>query len=49
MRLQLHDAIYRPDSLVLMLCYCANLKEVRYKSKSFNIIVADKLHHVISA
>ena len=25
-RLQLHGAIYRPDSFVLMLRYCANLK-----------------------
>ena len=35
MRLQLHDAIYRPDSFVLMLRYCANLKAIRYKSMSF--------------
>ena len=49
MRLQSHDAIHRPNSLVLMLCYCANLKAIRYKSMSFNRIVADKLHHVISA
>ena len=26
MRLQLHDAIHRPDPSVLMLRYCANLK-----------------------
>ena len=49
MRLQLHDAIYRSDSSVLMLSYCANLKAVRYKSRSFNRIVADKLHRVITA
>ena len=48
-RLQLHDAIYHPDSFVLMLCYCTNLKSIRYKSTSFNRIVADKLHHVIAA
>ena len=49
MRLQLHDAIHRPDSFVLMLRYCANLKAIRYKSTSFNRIVADKLNHVIAA
>ena len=49
MRLQLHDAIYRPDSSVLMLRYCANWKAIRYKSTSFNRIVADKLHRVIAA
>ena len=49
MRLQLHDAINRPDSFVLMLRYCANLKPIRYKSVSFNRIVADKLHRVIAA
>ena len=48
-RLQLHDAIYSPDSFVLMLRYCMNLKAIRYKSTSFNRIVADKLHHVIAA
>ena len=31
LRLQLHDEIYRPDSFVLMLCYCANLKAIRYE------------------
>ena len=31
LRLQLHGAIYRPDSFVLMLRYCANLKEIRYE------------------
>ena len=49
MRLQLHDAIYHPDSFVLMLHYCANLKVTRYKSTSFNRIVANKLHCVIAA
>ena len=48
-RLQLHGAIYRPDSFVLMLCYCANLKATRYESTSLNRIVANKLHHVIVA
>ena len=48
-RLHLYDAIYRPDSFVLMLRYCANLKAIRYKSTSFNRIVVDKLHHVIAA
>ena len=27
-RLQLHGAIYRPDSFVMMLRYCANLKAI---------------------
>ena len=48
-RLQLHSAIYRTDSFVLMLRYCANLKAIRYESTSFNRIIADKLHHVIVA
>ena len=48
-RLQLHDVIYSLDSFVLMLRYCMNLKAIRYKSTSFNRIVADKLHHVIAA
>ena len=48
-RLHLHDAIHRPDSFVLMLRHCANLKAIRYKSKGFNRIVADKLHYVIAA
>ena len=30
--LQLQGAIYRPDSFVLMLRYCANLKAIRYES-----------------
>ena len=48
-KLQLHGAIYRPDSFVLMLRYCANLKAIRYESTSFNRIVADKSHRVIAA
>ena len=48
-RLQLHGAIYRPDSFVLMLRYCANLKAMRYESMSFNRIAADKSHRVIAA
>ena len=35
-RLQLHGAVYRPDSFVLMLCYCGNLKAIRYESTSLN-------------
>ena len=49
LRLQLHCAIYRPDSFVLMLHYCANLKAIRYESTSLNRIVADKSHRVIVA
>ena len=49
MRLQLHIAIYCPNSFVLILGYCANLKAIRYKSMSFNRIVANKLHCVIAA
>ena len=41
-RLRLHCAIYRPDSFVLMLRCCANLKAIRYESMSLNRIVADK-------
>ena len=48
-RLQLHGAIYRLDSFVLMLLYCANLKAIRYESTSLNRIVADKSHRVIVA
>ena len=33
-RLQLHGAIYRPDSFVMMLRYCENLKAIRYESTS---------------
>ena len=40
---------YHPDSFVLMLRYCMNLTGIRYKSTSFNRIVADKLYHVIAA
>ena len=49
LRLQLYVAIYRPDSFVLMLRYCVNLKAIRYESTSLNKIVADKLHRVIVA
>ena len=48
-RLQLHGGIYRPDSFVLMLRYCANLKAIRYESTSLNRIAADKSHRVIVA
>ena len=48
-RLQLHGTIYRPNSFVLMLRYCANLKAIRYKSTSLNLIVADTSHLVIVA
>ena len=48
-RLQLHGAIYRPDSFVMMLRYCGNLKAVRYESMSLNRIAADKSHRVIVA
>ena len=49
LRLQLHGAIYRPDSFVLMLRHCPNLKAIRYESTSFNRIVADKSDRVIVA
>ena len=49
LRLQLHGAIYHPDSFVKMLRYCANLKAIRYESTSLNRIVADKSHRVIVA
>ena len=49
LRLQLHGAIYRSDSFVLIVRYCANLKAIRYESISLNRIVADKSHHVIVA
>ena len=42
LRLQLHGAIYRPDSFVLMLRYYANLKAIRYESTSLKSIVAHK-------
>ena len=49
LRLQLHGAIYRPDSFVLMSHHCANLKAIRYESTSLNRIVAGKSHSVIVA
>ena len=49
LRLQLHGAIYRPDSFVMILRYCANLKAIRYESTSLNRIAADKSHRVIVA
>ena len=49
LRLQLHGEIYRPDSFVLILRYCADLKAIRYESTSLNRIVADKSHRVIVA
>ena len=49
LRLQLHGAIYRSDSFVLMVRYCANLKAIRHESTSLNRIVADKSHRVIVA
>ena len=48
LKLQLHGAIYRPDSFVMML-RCANLNAIRYESTSLNRIVADKSHRVIVA
>ena len=48
-RPQLHGAIYRTDSFVMMLRYCSNLKAIRYESTSLNRIVADKSHRVIVA
>ena len=48
-RIQLHVAICRPDSFVLMLRYFANLKAIRYESTILNRIVADKSHSVIVA
>ena len=47
--LQLHGAIYRPDSFVLMPRYYANLKAIKYESTSLNRIVANKSHRVIVA
>ena len=49
LRLRLHGAIYRPDSFVLVLRYCENLKAIRYESTSLNRIVADKSHRLIVA
>ena len=48
-RLQLHGAIYRPDSFVMMPRYCENLKAIRYESTRLNRSVADKSHRVIIA
>ena len=48
-KLQLQGTIYRPDSFVLMLRYCVNLKAIRYESTSLNRIVADKSHLVTVA
>ena len=48
-RVQSHGAIYLPDSFVLMLRYCTNLKAIRHESTSLNRIVADKSHSVIVA
>ena len=48
-RLQLHGAIYRPDSFVLTLHHCVNFKATRYESTNLNRIAADKLHYVIVA
>ena len=47
LRLQLHGAIYRNDSFILMLHYCVNLKVIIYELTSLNRIVADKSHRVI--
>ena len=47
--LQLQGAIYRPDSFVMTLRYCANLKAIRYESTNMNRIVANKSHRVIVA
>ena len=49
LRLQLHGAIYRLDSFVLMLPYCVNLKAIRYESTSLKGMVADKSHSVTVA
>ena len=49
LRLQLHGAIYRLDSFVLMVRYCANMKAIRYESMSLNRIADDKSHRVIVA
>ena len=48
-RLRLHGAIYRPDSFVLLLRYCTNLKAIRNESTSLNRIVAYRSHRVIVA
>ena len=49
LRLQLHCAIYRPDSFVLTSRHCANLKAIRYESTNLNRIVADKSQSVTVA
>ena len=49
LRLRLNCASYRPDSFVLMLSYCANLKAIGYESTNLNIIVAVNSHRVIVA
>ena len=38
-----------PQLFVSMLHYCANLKPIRYESKSLDRIVADKSHRVVVA
>ena len=38
-----------PDSFVMMLRCCANLKAIRYESTSLNRVVSDKSHRVIVA
>ena len=43
------SAIYHPDSIVLMLRYCVNLKAIRYESRTLNRKVANKSQHVIEA
>ena len=48
-RPQLHGAIYLPDSFVLMLRHCVNLKAIGYESTSLNRSAADKSHRVIVA
>ena len=40
LRLQLHGVFYLPDSFVMMLRYCANLKAIRYESTSLNRIAS---------
>ena len=49
LRLQLHGVIYHPNSFVMILRYCVNLKAIRYESTNLNRIVADKSHCVIVA
>ena len=45
-RARLHGAIYCPDSFVLMLRYCANLKAIRYELTSLNRIIDNKSYTV---